>query len=110
MSNEEVTKIITEYMGGMVLEGVISFPELRPLNLKPLGFYTNSLDALVPVWEKLQARPMFEYDHSPLQNKMMEFCEVSDNSDGELPYGYGSGKTIQEAAAHATAKAIKSLK
>lgn len=66
------------------------------------GTYSESLDALVPVWEKLEC-----------------FIDISGRKDSKekaevfMPYMktglYETGKTIQEASCIATAKAILEL-
>jgi hypothetical protein len=58
--------------------------------------YTSSLDALVPVWEKLYS--VFNYE--TLLIDLLGEARVSKTD---------SCKTIQEEAAHCTAKAIKEL-
>jgi len=70
---------------------------------------TNSLDALVPVWERLKCAPDFEWDWNPNQHKDMYWCELSEKYGMEKPYGYSCGDTIFQAAAMATCKAIMEL-
>ena len=54
MNNEEVNRVIAEFMGtdgkGLIAtrKGVGEYSISNPLDI-----YTRSLDALVPVWEKL---------------------------------------------------------
>jgi len=71
--------------------------------------YSASLDLLVPVWEKLEVRPELVYDYAPDKDKYLEFCEVVSTDSNVRTYGYGSGETIAEASAHATAKCIISI-
>ncbi|MCK5138466.1 MAG: hypothetical protein KAQ85_01365 [Thermodesulfovibrionia bacterium] len=114
MDLQEVNRIIAEYMGLEEddLDGVSCFTcgydglwdEFFQKDL-----YTRSLDALIPVWEKLNCRPYFDYDWNDDKTKKVEFCEVSEISLGKYPYGYAAGETIQQAAAIATAKVIQEL-
>lgn len=85
-------KIIAEYMG-FKYNNVNNSIDMwhRNNGWQHFDLYTNSLDALVPVWRKLQIIP-FERDG----------CVVCSYTDG-------SNQTIQESAAIATAKAIKEL-
>lgn len=71
--------------------------------------YTKLLDSLIPVWEKLKCVPDIEWDWSQEQHKDMYWCELSEKYGLEKPYGYACAETIQQAAAHATAKAILEL-
>lgn len=110
MTDEEVNKIIAEFMGWrfLIYGGV---PVIKKREELPIydDCFTKSLDALVPVWEKLECRPTFEYDYAPDSSVLKEFCELSSNDMRESPYGYSSGSTIKQAAAYATAKAIQRL-
>ena len=115
MTNNEVNKVIAEYMG----EEYCKLPDNRSAIKFKIGnsqsvlkenYYSNSLDALVPVWELLKAvsYPRFYMNENGFNCSMsveidrgyrdLKFCEVYDQD------------TIQEAAAHATAKAILELK
>jgi len=109
MTNEEVNKIIAEFMGSR-LETVTSWDKKQPYcrlvdhNGSFKEVYTKSLDALVPVWEKLES-------------DIIHLC-MSTYSDARAAgfydslYGcehFSKKPTIQQAAAHATAKAITEL-
>ena len=104
MTNDEVNKIIAEYMdikwsfrdGKMYDHSNDSCGILIPM-------YTNSIDALVPVWDKLNTFPMFDEDEKYLIELLTE------DRFSEINYVWAKADTIQEAAAHATAKAIKEL-
>ena len=98
MTDEEVNKVIAEYMFGK------HYSKGCPNN-----HFIESLDALVPVWEKLKecSYPKFHKNEKGFSVSMsveyfkgynrVEFVEVYEM------------KSIQQAAAHATAKAIKEL-
>lgn len=79
----------------------------------PVNF--NSLDSLVPVWEKLSLHEDIKINRfvpGPVIN-MVEFCKTVGQTDGGLPlqvFYKAEGETIQLAAALATVKAIKELK
>lgn len=104
MNDQEVNKIIAEFMGyrlrGFANDGGVELdmPPMRGIFFrKP---YTKSLDALVPVWEKLK-NPRFI-------GEINCFTIVNANNEG---IGRSSQKeTLYQAAAHATAKAILELK
>jgi len=91
MTTEEANKIIAEFMGGSDLQ--IAFT----------GMYSHSLDTLVPVWDKMnENRVTLEHFGN---------CSKGYSADLNLSHNYETySNTIQEAAAIATAKAIKELK
>jgi hypothetical protein len=92
LDDQIVNRTIAEFMGGFLDK----HDEDYVLTVMP---YIKSLDALVPVWEKL------------------EFVQlVCDWIDGKYLFGIytkfnncNESKTIQQAAAYATYKAIKEL-
>ena len=96
MTNVDVNKIIADYMKYPIsndgLEVYVLDRRWEPL----CEYFTDSLDALVPVWEKLRFIPDFEVMWT---EKGKWSCNVSDWQD-----------TIQEAAAYVTAKTIKELR
>jgi hypothetical protein len=128
MTNTEVNRILAEYMGfkykqlaGIAYEGFWVDTNkhnsedtntlLGALHFNRDGFklsrelnYTSDLNSLIPVWERLKL-------------KMGHFSSYKNYSDygfqirpDELEFGsHSTAKTIQEAAAHATAKAILAL-
>jgi hypothetical protein len=110
MTVEEANKIIAEFMGykwSKMPDGDIATE--FPLGNNQTSLYTNywaSLDALVPVWEKLQ-ETFFS-----LRITTSDFtCKDKDfwiKITLEKNF-FGLADTIQEAAAIATAKAIKDL-
>lgn len=106
MKDKEVNKIIGEFMGDerclLDFSGVLFLvdPESQPTDPDYLqDAYTNSIDALVPVWEKIGVIPELDY------NSKKDFQRCA--------YYFGRevvGNSFQQAAAHATAKAILELK
>lgn len=108
LTDDEVNKIIAEYMGYSIQETELNNGELYAEKVKNnvvSGLaYTLSLDALVPVWEKLSQDNVYGFVLDPKKDPAfgieklggLEFYEVMD--------------TIQQAAAHATAKIILELK
>lgn len=120
MTDQEVNKIIAEFMGYTVkLNSVIGIDGTNEdlmgisgkLGISHLTRYTQSLDALVPVWEKLHLDHKAIFDEITLDiNKLRYgnaawFTEISYDSC-EAHHMATEFKTIQQAAAHATAKAI----
>ena len=104
MTNEEVNKIIAEFMGYCIRRcGSIHIDE----NCEGVDF-CYSLDLLVPVWEKLKVRDLKFLFNNYAKNKCFIGLEVIEgsaiSSSSEDPK-----LGIQEAAAHATAKAIVSI-
>lgn len=67
--------------------------------------YTRSLDALIPVWKKLNAN----FYHSWIYGNSLFTVEVY-NYDTVISEKYDEKDSISEAAAHATAKCILELK
>jgi len=115
MKDEEVNKIIAEYMGWTFHQfssGVLLAKDGEIHDSSDL--YTESLDALVPVWERVKFVPSFQH------SKDIEWNEPTTKIDGkfrchvrEISYSdsyWSDGETIHQAAAHATAKAILALK
>lgn len=101
MTDENVNEIIAEYMGHDVLACLDS----------NLGFYTESLDALVPVWEKYNQETYISGGDSIGFDCIKLYIMPVNNSAIFMGYEQKSHNfTIQQAAAYATAKAIKKLK
>lgn len=65
--------------------------------------YTESIDALIPVWDKIGVKPVINGSPDEKWNARM-----TDYHDMML-VGYSEGDTIQEAAALATAQTIKAI-
>jgi len=110
MTNDEVNKIIAEYMGAIFYETHDPAPVLildgYEIKIKGFNKYTESLDALVPVWEKLGTHEMTVWNIHSVHGISAEVNKII----GEYNRDFSSDrKTVQEAAAHATAKAIISL-
>ena len=93
-SLEEVNRGIAEFMEHDLLE--CFDPNL--------GFYHQSLDALVPVWDKLEIYQSGYIEDHTFKGRFRWWIE-SDNGDEFEGYG----KSIQEAAARATYKVIKEM-
>ena len=100
MTNNEVNKVIAKYMG---------LTSLNERNIK--GFvgradykvYTEALDSLVPVWERLDRYAACGKQESQgFQATMLPTTVSNMASVYSMP-------SIQEAAAQATAKAIMAL-
>lgn len=88
MTDLEVNKIISEFMDDeSITQTMLNMGRKK---------YTESLDSLVPVWEKLDN----SYNH---YGRFVWLKELIYNAKSEHM------KTIQQAAAYATAKAIKEL-
>lgn len=115
MTREEANKIIAEFMGKCWHTWNISGFDCwcakcgKDLPNKSIGKYngykyTESLDALVPVWEKLE-------HHACIVQlsvyRSIPWCNVQ---SAVIMIGAQNGKTIYEAAAIATAKAILEMK
>ncbi len=104
MSDYEVNKIIAEYMGVEPLERTCFFSDkkIRDYFANIQGeLYTSSLDALVPVWEKLPCS-INVYHLNGNCSVTTPFDQVILDRDGI--------NTIQQTSAYATAKAILKLK
>lgn len=110
MKDEEVNKIIANYMGlefEYCLDKECMFIQCK--GEAPFVAYTQSLDELVPVWEKLEQGCIPELILVPRYPKEGENKQVTTEWRAQFKMKYGFGCTIQKAAAHATAKAILEL-
>lgn len=110
MESSEADKIIAEFMGFEFRYGEQGFyPVYTDGNLVPTisragPEYTSSLDALVPVWEKLETKGKYtDVNFWRQRGKKYVFCNLCFSIKVE-------SETIQQAAAIATAKAILELK
>ena len=112
MENAEVNKIIAEYMG---YKDVMSIEKGNALiynasdkeNWQFLDPYTQSLDRLVPVWEKLDFVTVFSKEY-----KDGWLCVEYYDYDYEGNHNFEKvdcKSSMAEAAAFATAKEIKGL-
>ena len=95
MKIQEAKKIITEYM------------EFKDFTEEELTFNPCSLDALVPVWEKLGVKEIKLLDAN--YEAVGWFADLDDRVDRRM-YSKDPSRTITEAAAISTAKAIEALK
>lgn len=100
LSDNEVNKIIAEYMDSYeyILQGID--PQGNEYGVHDYPEYTKSLDALVPVWEKLQIDVEFDICKD-------DYRATICHQDG---YIYHRCENLKQAAAYATAKAIMALK
>jgi len=116
MTSEEANKIIAKYMCNCSTQYKAKGRKVYiSHNPDPYKFYehgkvySESLDALVPVWEKLKVKPDFKYNY--LDNSIS--CGLHDYMDfgfySGVVGGFQRAESIHEAAAIATAKAIKEL-
>jgi len=115
MKNEEVNKVIAEYYYDEVyrITDDTMFVGIKGHDAQVTP-YTNSLDALVPVWERLREYGIWINKMGNRNYNHFEFFSEKDISEYSPfdPFDFYESlhtDTIQEAAAHATAKAILSL-
>lgn len=105
MKNEEVNRIIAEYMGCYWNENDSEYND--SVTGAPIPYYPVSLDALVPVWEKLND----DHNIAPtLEFGRMEGHVVCFWTNHYDPAENTISTNFHKAAAYATAKAIKELK
>ena len=108
MSDNEVNKIIAEFMGYNCDGEYLPDSDYNEPNY--VKVYTKSLDALVPVWGKLRE----EYEYYRLKLEIYPNVGVETAMRINMQWihesHFSKDKTIQQAAAHATAKAIFELK
>lgn len=106
MTNEEANKVIAKYMGATV----ITLGDSSGIDTKEdtwLELYTESLDSLVPVWERLND----DHNTAPtLEFGRMEGHVVCFWTNHYDPAENTISTNFHKAAAHATAKAILKLK
>lgn len=109
MNKEEANKIIAEYMGYRLVKcddmGFDTWEhDTNPSYIDiPNTPHYVSLDALVPVWEKLKVDR-----HSCSYALKNEVCfTISHNKLNNIEQSFGN--TMSEAAANATAKVIKAI-
>ena len=111
MTNNEVNKVIAEYMGYDYIN-YDDLPEIQHISGSSIqdieggmlyrgNHFTLSLDALVPVWDRLSVEFSYIDGHFNIHRDNHENSVICN----EFVYK----KSIQEAAAHATAKAIMAL-
>ena len=107
MTTEEVNKIIAKYLGNDAIYNMKKCYRGSPTEDDAYGAllypFHESLDSLVPVWEKLKEVMCLD----PCEKS----CVNMDYSGFYIDHGDFNAKavTIQEAAAIATAKAIQEL-
>ena len=111
LSDDAVNRLIAEYMGWRYCSTHSPSPVFTHEEFHwqyPEYFkYTKSLDALVKVWEKAKIGGRLL---PVIYNGVSGFYFFVDRFGGYIDPAYkGFGETIQQAAAHATAKAIQEL-
>ena len=114
MNDNEVNKIIAEFMEWYYLYGNWIKPVGIHTNITRINCFTKSLDALVPVWEKLKLiNPEIDFkiwSHCDGYGFSIEGLSGVISKDGWGCIDMASdGETIQQAAAHTTCKAILEL-
>ena len=125
MKNEEVNKVIAEYMGYDYIN-YDDLPEIQHISGSSIqdieggmlyrgNHFTLSLDALVPVWERLKEDGVWINKMGNRNYNHFGFFSEKDISEYNPfdPFDFYESlhtDTIQEAAAHAAAKAILKLK
>lgn len=114
MTDNEVNKIIAEFMELDVhrIDGFaihVTAPTWNENYTDELPLFTQSLDALVPVWDKMDSGCIPEVLLMPKYPRKGENKPVTLEWRASFKMEYGFGETIQQAAAHATAKAILEL-
>jgi hypothetical protein len=110
MTNEEANKVIAEYMGWVpkrINKSLISGWSKDSVYVDA-DYFSESLDALVPVWEKMKSifneEDNFISSEVRLNKYREEYrCRLMSGTICSTAY------TIQEAAAIATAHCIKAL-
>lgn len=105
MTTQEANKMCAEFMGINIIDinGVCHIDGTS--KTEPL--YKYSLDALVSVWNKMEISGT-ELMFNKYARGQIEVVVKWGNAGHE--WTWNSGKTIQEAAVIATAKAIKEIK
>jgi len=106
MSDNEVNKIIAEFMG-FISDGVLMhlYKDDGSIVFEANCDYTESLDALVPVWEKMKS---FRIVGVTFEDKKRGWRFLVEACSPQI-WGFESFN-LQQAASHATAKAILKLK
>lgn len=109
MTPQEANRIIAEFMGSYFdhSNGITTYYSQGEQYAARL--YSKSLDALVPVWEKLKGFYNGSIDLM-LAPSDKPFANIDYFVDKHCYSCNSYGDTIQEAAAIATAKAIQELK
>tara|TARA_R110000850_G_scaffold276446_2_gene418533 strand:+ start:279 stop:602 length:324 start_codon:yes stop_codon:yes gene_type:complete len=103
MTNVEVNKVISEYMRKSYGSSVGNTNPCPVCAFEPYLLYTESLDSLIPPWERLgRYAACGKQESQGFQATMLPTTVSNMASVYSMP-------SIQEAAAHATAKAIMAL-
>ena len=109
MNEQEANKVIAEYMGE-TLQGDYRVSGRVGTSIDPSAVYLSepyykSLDALVPVWERLE--DMTGSGHDSYFKRWSDGDWLFDFGETEKAHSFSA--SLQQAACIATAKAIKEL-
>ena len=102
----EANRVIYNFMGSY---GSVKYTDCLDVNKQVEGIvdYSESLDALVFVWDKMEGVSMLDMEKAG--NETWLFSLQADHPPKDY-YETSHGRTVQEAAAIATALAIKEIK
>lgn len=100
MKTEEANRILVKFEYG---EARHDKDIVKLIKRGLIGNYTKDLNSLVSIWEELNWFPSFEHNH---MDSFRFYCGFSNLENSVCVI---DAKTIQEAAAIATAKAISAL-
>jgi hypothetical protein len=118
LTDNEVNRIIAEFMSDTqrtykCKNGKLLVQDYIELKWHDLGFqaYTESLDSLIPVWERLELNCLRDgCNFSSKHNPNLSLIFVNRREGCKQYKFYSTGETIQKAAAMATCKAILKLR
>lgn len=113
MTDSEVNKIIAEFMDNQIELKIVGdklhlYDRLDSVWYLFNDKYTKSLDALVPVWDKL-GKPNRFMSEGTDDGVWSYHFSLDLNRKGNKKISYTHDISLQQAAAHATAKAILEL-
>lgn len=107
-TNEEVNQILAEFMGiKFVSYPVYDCPKMMNIKNDTVLAYTDSLDACVPIMEKLKLEINNTCFH---EGKWMVVFNWIEKGKGNPILNWTKGNTLQEVTAHALVEAIEELK
>ena len=109
MNVTEANSIIAEFMGVTVVDDLFIVENLEHNRYVAVA-YSQCLNALVPVWEKLELNNLRLPTNCSSDRPRVHLTFIERSQTLHPINVYGMGKTIQESACLATAKYIKELK
>ena len=113
MNVQEANKIIAEYMGHRYSNGILTIKNENKEDTLDIVKYSCSLDALVPVWEKLKSNSVWINNLGNRHGSYLSFfCyDTTEKYSSIYPFEYAEhkGENIYEVCCIATAKAIREL-